>query len=115
VTGGSNDGGIDVVVDTRDGLGFFEHVMVQAKCRERTHVTEKEVREFYGAMNASGSTRGIYVTTTYFHESAENFLDSCADLVGIDGEKLFELIKKTKYGIKMCEGGYTFDTAIFTR
>ena len=66
-------------------------------------------------MNAVGGTRGIYVTTTYFHSSAEYFLDSASDLVGIDGDKLFELIKKTGYGIKVCDGGYTFDTAIFVR
>ena len=115
ITGGADDGGIDIVLETVDYLGFNEKIAVQTKCRDRAHVTEKEVREFYGAMNASGSTRGIYVTSTYFHQSAEDFLDSCGDLVGIDGEKLFELVKKTKYGIKKCEGGYTFDTAIFTR
>ncbi len=115
ITGGSDDGGIDVVLETVDYLGFNEKIVAQTKCRDRAHVTEKEVREFYGAMNASGATRGIYVTTTHFHSSAEDFLDSCGDLVGIDGEKLFELVKKTRYGIKKCEGGYTFDTAIFTR
>ena len=115
ITGGSDDGGIDIVLETVDYLGFNEKIVAQTKCRDRAHITEKEVREFYGAMNASGATRGIYVTSTHFHESAENFLDSCGDLVGIDGEKLFDLIKKTRYGIKKCEGGYTFDTAIFTR
>lgn len=115
ITGGSDDGGIDIVLETVDYLGFGEKIVAQTKCRDRAHVTEKEVREFYGAMNAIGATRGIYVTTTYFHESAEYFLDSVSDLVGIDGEKLFELVKKTNYGIKRCEGGYTFDTAIFTR
>ena len=115
ITGGSDDGGIDIILETVDYLGFGEKIVAQTKCRDRAHVTEKEVREFYGAMNAIGASRGIYVTTTYFHESAENFLDSVNDLVGIDGEKLFELVKKTNYGIKRCEGGYTFDTAIFTR
>lgn len=115
ITGGSNDGGIDIILETVDYLGFGEKIVAQTKCRDRAHVTEKEVREFYGAMNAIGASRGIYVTTTYFHESAEYFLDSVNDLVGIDGEKLFELVKKTNYGIKRCEGGYTFDTAIFTR
>ncbi|MBQ4107870.1 MAG: restriction endonuclease [Clostridia bacterium] len=113
ITGGSDDGGIDVVLETVDYLGFVEKFAVQTKCRDRAHVTEKEVREFYGAMNASGATRGIYVTTTYFHESAEDFLDSVSDLVGIDARKLFELVKKTGYGIKMSAGGYTFDTTIF--
>lgn len=115
ITGGSDDGGIDIVLETVDYLGFSEKIVAQTKCRDRAHVTEKEVREFYGAMNAMSATRGIYVTTTYFHSSAEYFLDSVSDLVGIDGEKLFTLIKKTNYGIKRCEGGYTFDTAIFTR
>ena len=115
ITGGSDDGGIDIILETVDYLGFSEKIVSQTKCRDRAHVTEKEVREFYGAMNAIGATRGIYVTTTHFHTSAEYFLDSVSDLVGIDGEKLFELVKKTSYGIKKCEGGYTFDTAIFTR
>lgn len=115
ITGGSDDGGIDIVLETVDYLGFGEKIVAQTKCRDRAHVTEKEVREFYGAMNAVNATRGIYVTTTYFHSSAEYFLDSVSDLVGIDGEKLFALIKKTNYGIKRCDGGYTFDTAIFTR
>ena len=114
-TGGSDDGGIDIVLETVDYLGFGEKIVAQTKCRDRAHVTEKEVREFYGAMNAINATRGIYVTTTHFHTSAEDFIDSIHDLVGIDGNKLFELVKKTRYGIKLCDGGYTFDTAIFTR
>ncbi len=113
ITGGSDDGGIDVVLETVDYLGFVEKFAAQTKCRDRAHITEKEVREFYGAMIASGATRGIYVTTTYFHESAEDFIDSVSDLVGIDGHKLFELVKKTGYGIKISSGGYTFDTTIF--
>ena len=115
VTGGSDDGGIDIVLETVDYLGFGEKIVAQTKCRDRAHVTEKEVREFYGAMNAIGATRGIYVTTTYFHESAEYFLDSVSDLVGIDGHKLFELVKKTGYGIKTVRDGYTFDNTIFAR
>ncbi len=115
ITGGSDDGGIDIVLETVDYLGFGEKIVAQTKCRDRAHVTEKEVREFYGAMNAIGATRGIYVTTTYFHSSAEYFLDSVSDLVGIDGHKLFELVKKTGYGIKVSGGGYTFDNTIFAR
>ncbi len=115
ITGGSDDGGIDIILETVDYLGFSEKIVAQTKCRDRAHITEKEVREFYGAMNALGATRGIYITTTHFHSSAEYFLDSVSDLVGIDGHKLFELVKKTGYGIKVCDGGYTFDTAIFVR
>ena len=31
ITGGSADGGIDIVIDTVDELGFAEHILVQAK------------------------------------------------------------------------------------
>ncbi len=113
ITGGSDDGGIDVALEIVDYLGFVEKIVVQTKCRDRAHVTEKEVREFYGAMNAQNATRGIYVTTTNFHPSAEYFIDSVGDLVGVDGDKLFELIKKTGYGIKKVDGGYVLDNEIF--
>lgn len=115
ITGGSDDGGIDVELEIVDYLGFVETIVAQTKCRDRAHVTEKEVREFYGAMNAKGATRGIYVTTTHFHESAENFMDAIGDLVGIDGEKLFSLVKRTSYGINKHQNGYTFDATIFNR
>lgn len=113
ITGGSDDGGLDVELEIVDYLGFVETIVAQTKCRDRAHVTEKEVREFYGAMNAKKATRGIYVTTTHFHESAQDFIDAIGDLVGIDGEKLFNLVKRTSYGINKHKGGYTFDEAIF--
>ena len=115
VTGGSADGGVDVVVDTIDDLGFVEHVLVQAKCRERAHVTEKEVREFYGAMTAQEGSRGIYATTSVFHPGAQKLLDSLDNCVGIDGDKLFELVDRTAYGIVKSRGGYRFDETIFTK
>ena len=115
ITGGSDDGGLDVELEIVDYLGFVEKIVAQTKCRDRAHVTEKEVREFYGAMNATRATRGIYVTTTHFHESAENFIEAIGDLVGIDGDKLFELVKRTSYGINKHKNGYTFDETIFNK
>ena len=115
VTGGSDDGGIDIVIETLDSLGFGERILAQTKCRDRALVTEKEVREFYGAMNLQNGTRGIYITTTRFHEAAIDLIDASRDLVGIDGDKLFELVKKTEYGIKKIKNGYVIDGAIFTR
>ena len=116
ITGGSEDGGIDIVVETLDSLGFYEKIMVQTKCRDKNQVTEKEVREFYGAVNVLGGTRGIYITSTVFHEGAQKLLDSVGNCVGVDGDKLFELIEKTGYGIKKTKNGeYLLDPAIFTR
>jgi len=115
VSGGSSDGGVDVVVDTMDDLGFYEHILVQAKCRARMHVTEKEVREFYGALTALSGSRGIYATTSTFHEGAQKLLDSLDNCVGIDGNKLFELAEKTAYGVINGKNGYRFDEAIFKK
>ena len=113
VIGGSDDGGIDVKLDTIEDLGFTERIMVQAKCRKNIQVTEKEVREFYGALNAQGGTRGIYITTSSFHPCAEKLLISIDNCVGIDGNKVFDLVKKTTYGIRKNKDGYLFDETIF--
>ena len=113
VSGGSTDGGIDVIIDTEDELGFTEHILMQTKCRRTAHTTEKDVREFYGAMHAQSGSRGIYATTATFHPGAQAFLDSLDNCIGIDGDKLFELVKKTAYGIHKTKRGLTFDETIF--
>lgn len=113
VVGGINDGGIDVVIDTAEELGFTEQIMVQAKCRKNIQVAEKEVREFYGALNAKGGSRGIVITTSTFHPSAEKLLLSIKNCVGIDGDKTFTLVKQTAYGIRKNKEGYLFDETVF--
>ena len=111
--GGSNDGGIDVRVDVIDSFGFVDHILIQTKCRSKMHVTEKEVREFYGALCARGGSRGMYITTSTFHIGAQNFLDSLDNVVGVDGEKIFSLALQTRYGIQQSRAGYLFDTKVF--
>ncbi|MBD5132827.1 MAG: restriction endonuclease [Clostridiales bacterium] len=113
VIGGTNDGGIDVVIDTIEELGFTEQIMVQAKCRKNIQITEKEVREFYGALNAKGGSRGIFITTSTFHPCAEKLLLSINNCVGINGSKMFGLVKQTAYGIRKNKDGYLFDETIF--
>ncbi len=113
VLGGAFDGGIDGTAETKDWLGFTEIVMVQMKCRGKSPVTEKDVREFYGAMCARGGSRGIYATTSYFHYGAKSFMDKLKNLVGIDGEKLFWMAKLCLYGIKKAKNGYILDESVF--
>ena len=96
VTGGSDDGGIDIVVRTEDKLGFKDFIAVQAKARRNAHVTVKEVREFIGAMHAIGANRGIYLTTSYFHEEALTLIDGIPNVTKIDGKRLFELATECK-------------------
>ena len=113
IMGGADDGGIDIVIDTIDELGFTEHIMIQAKCRRNTQITEKEVREFYGALNAKGGSRGMFVTTSTFHPCANTLLLSISNCVGIDGNKIFDLVKTTTYGIRKNNNGYLFDETVF--
>jgi len=37
-------------------------------------------------------------------------LDNC---VGIDGDRLFDLLKKAEYGVKPVKNGYSIDPAVF--
>ena len=96
VTGGSDDGGVDIVVRTTDKLGFKEFICVQAKARRNAHVTLKEVREFIGAMHTQGGTRGIYLTTSVFHPDAMELIQSVPNVTGIDGGILYSLAKECK-------------------
>ncbi len=113
VSGGSNDGGIDVILDTLDDLGFRDHILVQAKCRRSIQTTEKEVREFFGAVNVYGGTRAIFITTATFHPAAQKLLYSIENCVGIDGNKLFALAKTVAYGFRKTARGYVLDPAVF--
>ncbi|MBO5109123.1 MAG: restriction endonuclease [Clostridia bacterium] len=114
VSGGSADGGVDGLTDTVDSLGFRENIMVQTKCRRQIHVTETEIRAFYGAVCALGGSRGIFVTTSVFHPAAQKLLDSIENCVGIDGDKLFALALSTSHGIRRSGGGYRLDETAFS-
>ena len=48
VCGGSDDGGIDGIIETEDWLGFRETMLMQMKNRNAI-INPKDVREFYGA------------------------------------------------------------------
>lgn len=103
-TGGSADGGVDGIIETVDCLGFRETIMVQTKNRsDRTN--EITVRGFYGAVCAKQGSRGIFATTSDFHESAIAFMESIDNCVGIDGSMIFKMACKTHYGIKKCSTG----------
>lgn len=94
VTGGSDDGGIDIIVRTTDKLGFKEFICVQAKARRNAHVTLKEVREFIGAMHTQKGTKGIYLTTSVFHEDAKKLIEEVHNVTGIDGAILYKIAKE---------------------
>lgn len=111
VTGGSDDGGIDGVIKTVDCLGFKETVMIQTKNRN-AHASETEVRSFYGAVCAKLGSRGIFVTSSDFHATAVDFLNSIDNCVGVNGTKIFEMAVECAYGIKRRDNNFIIDIKV---
>ncbi len=111
VTGGAEDGGIDGVMKTEDSLGFRETTMVQTKNRIDL-TSETDVRGFYGAVCAKKGTRGIFATTSAFHSSAEKFLSTLDDCIGINGDIIFSMAIECSYGIKKSSDKLIIDNKI---
>lgn len=111
VTGGSSDGGIDGIAKTVDSLGFRETVMIQTKNRN-SYATETEVRGFYGAVCARMGSRGIFVTSSGFHQSAADFLSAIDNCVGLNGDKIFDMASECLFGIKKRDGKLIIDTGV---
>ncbi|MBQ7363625.1 MAG: restriction endonuclease [Clostridia bacterium] len=111
VMGGADDGGIDGIIDTEDSLGFKETIMVQMKNRLET-TNETTVRGFWGSVCARGGSRGIFATTSDFHSSARDFMNSIDNCVGIDGDKIFSMACECLYGIKRKGGELAVDTRV---
>ncbi len=113
VIGGSDDGGIDVVLTVSDQLGFDDKVLVQCKQKSGSNVTLKELKEFVGAYYVEKGTRGIFMTTSRFHKEASLLFSELGDIVPIDGAKLFELAKKCLCGLRLENGEYVIDREMF--
>ena len=110
-TGGSMDGGVDGIIETTDHLGFRETVLIQAK--NRTDLTnETPVRGFLGAVYAHGGHKGIFATTSDFHPSAKVFIGNIDNLVGVNGEDIFNMACARLYGIKKKSGKLVIDNKI---
>ncbi len=114
VSGGSNDGGIDGVINTKDWLGYRELILMQMKNRNAI-VTPKDVREFYGAVCAEQGSRGLYVTISSFHPEAQKLIDKVDNLIGIDGHRIFLIAKKCRYGLKFESGKLKIDEELFLK
>ena len=114
VTGGSEDNGIDGIIELTDTLRKNTCILMQAKVRTNNQVTLKEVREFYGAFKAQNKDVGIFITNASYHREAIKFSKNMNDLVLIDGELLLELCQLTNTGvIKKNDGTYVLDEKIF--
>lgn len=113
VIGGSDDGGIDVMLSVTDKLGFRDVILVQCKQKTNSNVTPKEVKEFIGAFYVDKGTRGIFMTTSRFHKEAAAIINSLPNVTQIDGARLFEMAKTCRIGVKEENGALIVDKAFF--
>ena len=95
VTGRSGDGTI-----REDALGLDE-VYVQAKKYGNDNtVGEGDLRNLAGAIDAAGTTKGVFVTTAGFTRAARDYVArNPKRIVMIDGEELARLM--VKHGVSL--------------
>ena len=99
VTGRSGDGGIDGTI-REDALGLDE-VYIQAKKYTEGTVGEGALRNFAGAIDAAGTTKGVFVTTASFTRAAREYVArSPKRIVLIDGEELARLMVAHDVGVR---------------
>ncbi len=102
VTGRSGDGGIDGTI-REDTLGLDE-VNVQAKkYAEGNAVGEGDLCNFAGAIDAAGTTKGVFVITAGFTCAAKDYVArSPKRIVLIDGAELARLMVRHGIGVQTC-------------
>ena len=99
-TGGSGDGAIDGII-TEDTLGL-DVIYLQAKrYSQDSAIGPDKIREFAGAMDAHGITKGVFVTTSRYTKSALEYAErSHKRLRLIDGKELTRLMVKHGVGVR---------------
>lgn len=100
VTGKPGDGGIDGKIK-EDALGLDE-VYVQAKRYDPQKVVGGgDIRNFVGAIDAEGVSKGVFVTTAKFNQAAEAVAhNSSKRIILIDGEELTRLMVENGVGVR---------------
>ena len=100
VTGGPGDGGIDGTI-REDTLGLDEVYVQAKKYADGNRVRESDLRNFAGAIDAAGTTKGVFVTTADFTRGAWDYVArSPKRIVLIDGEELARLMVAHDIGVR---------------
>ncbi|MDR2709908.1 MAG: restriction endonuclease [Burkholderiales bacterium] len=98
--GKSGDGGIDGIIN-EDRLGL-DVVYIQAK-RWQSDVSVREIRDFVGALEGKGATKGIFITTSSYTKEARDYISrlTAKKVVLIDGEHLANLMIDFDIGVSI--------------
>tara|TARA_R110002049_G_scaffold285698_4_gene467036 strand:- start:185110 stop:186153 length:1044 start_codon:yes stop_codon:yes gene_type:complete len=97
VTKASNDEGIDGII-SEDRLGL-DMIYVQAK-RWKDNVGRKEIQAFVGALAGKQASKGVFITTSSFRNTAIEYAEAVTQkVVLIDGDRLGELMIEYDIGV----------------
>lgn len=97
VTQKTGDEGIDGVIN-EDRLGL-DVIYIQAK-RWKANVGRPEIQNFVGALAGKKATKGIFITTSSFHENASDYAAGLQQkVILIDGRRLAELMIEHGIGV----------------
>jgi restriction system protein len=99
--GGSNDGGVDGVID-QDALGL-DRIYVQAKrYADGNTVGREAIQAFVGALHGVGASRGVFITTSAFTSGACDYVKAVPSrVILIDGARLVGLMIKYRVGVQV--------------
>lgn len=100
--GKSGDEGIDGRIN-QDALGL-DQILVQAKRNAVDNIIDrKTIQAFIGSLAGQGVTKGVFITTSSFAASAQDFVlrGSNTKVVLIDGEMLLELMLRHHIGVRV--------------
>ena len=99
--GRSGDGGIDGIIN-QDALGL-DKVYIQAKRYTVGSVGEPEIRNFSGSLDPYGATKGVFITTSTFsntaHQTAQTISAGNKLIRLVDGNELAHLMIKHGVGV----------------
>jgi len=101
--GRSGDDGIDGVIK-EDELGL-DMIYLQAKRYTTANVPIGDVRDFVGALVGKRARKGVFITTSGFHDDARRYAQTVEGktLVLIDGRTLAHLMLKHELGFSITE------------
>ena len=100
VTGRTGDGGIDGTI-REDALGLDEVYVQAKKYGDGNTVGADDLRSFAGAIDAAGTTKGVFVTTAAFTKSARDYVSRSPKRIAlIDGDELARLMVQHDIGVR---------------
>jgi restriction system protein len=97
VTQKTGDEGIDGVIN-EDRLGL-DVIYIQAK-RWKSNVGRPEIQSFVGALAGKKANKGVFITTSAFHDNATDYAEGLHQkVILIDGRRLAELMIEHNIGV----------------